>query len=670
MKSLVDIVEKTWKFLKYEKINLALISGVLLTSYFSFFEMKRVFHDVREFKKTVVSLEERGIDYRITAENTYFKPGITEELKKGNLQVRNSEGEYVTLLNPYKSNKVIYGLLCGLITGILIADKRKKLRVEYSPIEHLKEKGLRLIGAGMALSHTINTSTDLNTLETVLIGYVLLGGFDSLIKSKYRNSLIEKAFKESVETNNIEKMVSNPYYIVHLRKEAEQAYKEGSDDVWKLTLDVLKFLKTIPKKHDDLGYATFNPLVRFGYLKDHLKAVINPTYHNLLNLILIGARNYKDPYEMDIENMTLRADEHITELMQLDFEFTTEKQARKRKAVKLYRKLVEEGKITGSDIQTNNLISFMACGKLGLQYALKKGKASAIDQEKQQTEVIQDVFKYHSEISIPEISTVFSNQDLPELEDEKIMWVSYIEGDTLIPYLKKLYYIRRQVKLLDKIIEANAVISKYGINSEQEDLERKAISDIETNQTLNEYLTNTELDNLKNAIVTCLKYSDLFELVYDRDGNPGNCIITKESGKIVLLDHEARKKSDMIYMAIKAIEQSQVLPYDEIGYKERNYLIRRHFEHIGIVLKENQTDLQETHYYSGVPVKAYGFLNFSQNKPGLEQARMTFVNSALFSLEILLEKYQRQYNSSQIRDIQHIHECTQKIKQGIISNLS
>jgi hypothetical protein len=676
MTSLTDIVRKSWKFIKSEKENLGVIAATMITTGIIISQGQYFISETKNFIQKENIAKKQNIEYNITAKGTIFNQKYVNNKKIGALQIKNEDDEFITVANPYKNGKeslILGGLLA---TYLLFVKKKQKINSPFIPEYDLKEKKLNNVfirtGIIASLGYTASMAYKLDIESTILLGYSTSIAIPYLAEYFFRENIMRKKY-ELIKLNNKvkpeEKYNNKIYrymYIKELQQKADLALKNKTDDVWDLTLKLIREFKELSPNERYYAYEHWNPLKRMCFFKDHLMTNLNPTYENNLKMILTGSRQFKQKYEIIIEDLLKTRYEKGIELMQLDFELTVDYEKRKEKGIKLYNELIKQKKIMNPNIETNNLVLLMNCGKLGLQYAIKKGEKKRIEQEIKQTTEISKLFYQDNEILIPEICVEFDNEDIDELNDQKMIWIMYVDAKKMSDVLIDINDYDEKVDLLKKIVKANAKTAFSGINEEKENLYNKIVNDIKQNNELKNCLDLQEISVLKEDINVCLKFANKFMLVYDRDGNPGNQLINKEKNKIILIDHEARKKSDISYMLIKAIEQDTILPYDEKGYEMRNILIDTHLLNLGININEDLKDIAKAHYYASIPIKALSYHKFSQNKKNTKKIRMNYLKSSEYSIDILFKHFKNLYSDCELEKLTQIRGFMNKISQKTI----
>ena len=593
---------------------------------------------------------EKGMEIVKTNEDTIY----TEE-RKYNIQALNTEtGKKEDIFNPVKHMN--YYRLLFLATYAHIAlrqyDMSKKKRLKAITDKNERVANISSIigastGAAVAIQPIIKYMKIIPKCETTAMFATLLSVAGKELHEKH---LYSKRYKQAENEGDLE----NPFYLrgvaKELREKSLKALKKNKlEEACILLLEQREILRKYHQQVDlwEEGIVMYD----FKHFFYRLKAMTSRSFEDELRLLLKTPVEMHELKTLDLENGIRRNPKKEIELRLLDFEFETDDARRREKGKALYEILSERGMVESMDKGKNSVVSAMSCSTLGRQYVIKRNKDNRIDGEIRQTQDVKEGFRGDNEVVIPDIVIKYDGREIPELKDDAIMFMRYLEGEVMTEKLRKMI-VREQVELLKRAARVNMKSSGYGIIEKEEDRYVKAIDDIRGNSKLDKEVKNVLEDNIK----VCFKFADYFSSVYDRDGHPDNILVS--NGNLVLLDFEIRQKSDPIYMVVKLLEYKGVLGYDGQGMDAREEVVNEHLSNMG----SEERGVGLPHYLASIPLKALSFHRFSAGREDCEGIRQGYLKSSIFGLEMISNRFSGFYKDDELKKLDNIRKVLEGLK--------
>jgi hypothetical protein len=459
---------------------------------------------------------------------------------------------------------------------------------------------------------------------------------------------IKKIFNEDFELLSKDNLLSLSLKFKTVTEKAQNNFKKGTQDKsLEYMIEAIRISKLIDENKEEIS----DFVIQSRYFKDDIVNRISDLFNNSFNHYLsrvIESLTIHSPFlEYDIKRAIKKCPEEALEFRVLGAEFTKDSEESQKKWAEIYRILVEKDNLKSVDLKTSNAVAFMDSKILKKHYIFKRKNKQDLESEIEQTFVLNTkVFSGMSNVDTVEITSSLY-YPLIDNQDEGIGIFNYVEGKHLSEILITAPR-QQQLSLLERVVKINASTAYHGINKTIVDRQEKT-----TKEILSLPIKSEDKQILLNSLDVLFKYADRFPSVYDCDGHSDNIIVKQEGNNFIFIpiDIEARPQNDPAYMLVKPLEYKSVLPFDSEGIKIRNNLIRQHF----LAINQNQdTDVQESHYYSSVPLKFISYLTLEMQGKAMEEVLETYRQSSLFALDTLVRNYSDNYSHQEIEKLRKI----------------
>ncbi|MFT4297961.1 MAG: hypothetical protein ACMXX5_02105, partial [Candidatus Woesearchaeota archaeon] len=199
MKSLKDIITKTWNFLKTEQTNLAVMALAAGALWLGAETFRQGISDTKKFNSELNRAKREGIEHRITHHGTYLREEYVERTGKGALQIKDQHGEYSTVANNYQKNTLPLSLAGASLALLFALNEIKKRKSPFFPEYDFNENLLdKTIKAGVIASGIAMTQYYANNVETayaLLYGGLLSGGAYIYADLVFEDYVLKKRYK-------------------------------------------------------------------------------------------------------------------------------------------------------------------------------------------------------------------------------------------------------------------------------------------------------------------------------------------------------------------------------------------------------------------------------------------------------------------------------------------
>ncbi|MCB9358499.1 hypothetical protein H6503_01080 [Candidatus Woesearchaeota archaeon] len=484
------------------------------------------------------------------------------------------------------------------------------------------EVKIKLIVGGIAggIGYSTNYTIPRMVRKRIKLGYQNLDFITAPIKKLWLLDSYKKGVSDAINENDLNKAVNEAYQLSKSRSYLNEREKKYAQSIMMKTHDIRQAVKSL--------YRLFS-------------STENKHLLNLIDAVSSFSINYQVYLDIMKEDMPDKVEYQI-----MSFALCSDADKKEQIATAIYRDRKNKGKLINVSKQTKNKVYLMDCDRLGMTFAIKEADVDELNNEVKQTLAIDHNKIIECSGSIVNIENLVLMEEFRQ-ENLGLLWYSFVQGVSGSDYLHS-NDLDRGVSILRNILRLNGIVSKYGIDQEEENIEGKIRRDID-----NSMFSERHKGIFHDSVGFLTKYAHILPLQYDRDGNPDNQIITGE--KITLIDLDKRKKSNIAYSAVKTLEQDTVLPYDERGWEIRNRLIPYYIESAGFEGKMHDRELLCNHH-TAVPLKAISYSAFAKDKEGRMQTILRFCQSAEFALAKMLQDFRSFYSDQEIMQAQAVRE--------------
>jgi len=577
---------------------------------------------------------------RVTNQGTIYLEDIRK--KHVNQVYDEKEKGFITVYNSAAHHNY-YPFACGITLALaffLIYDQKKNPLVRDLSASEKLRKALFEIGSSAAVLGA--ASPYLSTLQP--LPFVTIGSTAGVLAVALGQNIFHRNHTRSAsKSQDVNSLEYNFSLFRSIQGEAQAALKRKDlSRACNLLLQEMRIVRRLDNRFH-IAYSDYVDVTKpLRHLGSRVLARRNPTYNNYLKLVLDDVVALTPALDSDLERAASDVEVHELEFRTLAAEFAYTPEMQRKRWITLYGALTRRNAIRNVSEASKNQVGYVDCQSLGLQYVTKKADQTSLEEEIEQTRVIKAGLAGEEDIIIPDIVINLTPDEINDPDNNGVLVQSYESGRTLTDYLRRASE-EEIIGVLERATDANALTSSLGLSQRKEDRYGKVLKEISSLYDLG-ILNRRRAAAIEANILVCLKFADLFPSVYDRDGH-GDNILVSDSNRLVILDHEARDKSDPAYMLVKLLEHNPVLPHDDYGFSIRNILIERHFS----LMDHNANGLVcQAHYYSSIVLKNLSYLAFSSNTLGKEPVRQGYIRSARFGLDMLLSWYSRLYNSREI----------------------